>query len=182
MRKDQVALLFILALTVILVLYFGFESRVTLYLVLISLIFTVSIVFMSSEYGKLDRLLSKDKVIKRISVKDKKLILYYILNILLQRKTLRMQDLALDVGLELAEVHPLVKFLEDRGIIKFMYPPMESVPLIIEEDSAKAILLARQIKKSIAGREFSDQDFQKKVGEEVGKIKDNLKTKTKNSQ
>jgi len=178
MKKDQLILLVLLAFTLVLVLYFGFESRFTLYVVLAALVIAVCVVAMSSEFGKLDLLWGKEKPRRVLSPKEKEVVLYYVLNGLKNKKSVNAADLAFEVGLQLPELLPLLKYLEQRNVLKVLYPPMQTSPVIVEGDSIKSHEFRDQLKSSLLELKVSkDKDFQTAIEEEVIRIKDSFNRK-----
>ena len=172
MKRDESALLVVLAATFILVLYFGFESRITIYLIFVSIVITSYLILMASGFMKLKIVRKKRGSLRPLTKREKEFVVIHMLNFIEDRKSAEISALASDMGLEREELVSMLKVLEMEGAISFMYPAMQTQPIVVVHDLPSLHQARVNLRVSLAaGDGMSHTEFQKMVSSEVAKIK-----------
>ena len=170
MKKDQFALLVILFLTLVVIVYFGFDSRVSLYIVFVALIASIYVTLIGPSLININGVGDYAGLPSTSSSRGRKLMLCYILKQLQERKTIDAKDLIVEVGLDLKELTSTLNFLKDQGVLKLIYPPLKEAPIIVQEDGSKADVLLKKLVSSLnAGTNVKDEEFLTAVEEQFNK-------------
>jgi len=150
MNKDVAALLVVLSLTILLVLYFGLESRITSYVIFVALVLAGCVIFASASLRELAAGLGgKRPGLSNLSQKEKETVILSLLDALDSKKAVSVEALSSELGVEVEDLSSILESLGKRNVVRFIYPPMEKKPLVLKGDELKARELCEQLKISL---------------------------------
>ena len=153
----------IIALTILSLFFTGIQTQEGLIIMMLALV-AIIITLNRTLLGKTSRFLESwegsdksrleydvDKSIrnsllqKEIGKKEKKIIIYHILSILEEFKTVDVTIIYSDLNIEIFTLNKIIELLQAKKVIDSTYPPMTSLPIITEKDNKKSRKLRKQI-------------------------------------
>ncbi len=153
----------IIALTILSLFFTGIQTQEGLIIMMLALV-AIIITLNRTLLGKTSRFLESwegsdksrleydvDKRIrnsllqKEIGKKEKKIIIYHILSILEEFKTVDVTIIYSDLNIEIFTLNKIIELLQAKKVIDSTYPPMTSLPIITEKDNKKSRKLRKQI-------------------------------------
>ncbi len=76
---------------------------------------------------------SKDQ--KKLSNKDKKLLIFYIVDLVERKESVDMRDLAKDLNISIYDLAEIIKFMSQHKFVTAIYPPMRDFPILRKGDA-----------------------------------------------
>jgi DNA-binding MarR family transcriptional regulator len=171
--KDKMMLAAVFLLTIALVFYFGVDSRISLYLIVVAVLLILSTVVKGGKIKSMENVFQDKQEKTNLSEKEKKILVAYILHIIHDKKSIRLDELSSDTNIKMKVLKGVINSLEKRGMIKLMYPPMQRIPVIVEVNPMEITALSQELMNSVKGDtdELKNYEFMQKVSEVVAKVR-----------
>ena len=177
-ENNKIAVGGVLLFVLLAIVYFGFESKISLYIIIVGIIL---VAFMTKEGGETDYLMDtfgfakKDETAGELDDREKKLLIFHILSHLEKRKSIDMEEIAVDLDVSIYALNDLIRFLDKHGIVEVIYPPMKNLPVMREKEPKKSKKLRKQIYYSVAKRNLLGKPMKEEFTREVAEYLESRK-------
>jgi hypothetical protein len=110
-----------------------------------------------------------DDTIAKIDSREKKLMIFYLLDLVDKKDSVDMNDIAANFEFSIYELTNIIRFLNKHEVLTVIYPPMRNFPILRRGDHAKSrkfrlAIFKQMAKKKITG-EPKIEDFSREVEE-----------------
>jgi predicted transcriptional regulator len=179
--EEKAASIGVILLTVVsVIIYFGIESKVSLY-ILVGAILIVALIskggietdFSQSSRGYRNMQGGEDEMRGR----EKKLLIFHILALVEDKKSIDMEEIATDLDVSIYKLNDIIRFLGDHGLVNVIYPPMKSFPILRESNPKKSRICRTQIYRSLAKKTILGKPLKQEFAKEVAEYLEGMRRK-----
>jgi hypothetical protein len=115
----------------------------------------------------------------KLSEKERKLLMFYILTRLEKRDVLDMNDLMSELDVSIYELNNLIKFLAGHNAINVIYPPMQNFPILRRGNQDVSAKIRMGIFNAISKHSVLGEDVMENFANEVADYIEGMKRPSK---
>ncbi|MBD3387385.1 MAG: hypothetical protein GF416_00340 [Candidatus Altiarchaeales archaeon] len=177
--KNVKGIVLVLGASILALLYIGFDSGFAPYVIIAALLLLI----VSAKRDAIEeRIEPSKKNVQRpgedsMENREKKLLMYYLLELLDHKKTIDMKEIATDLDISIYTLTDILKFMSKHDIIKVIYPPMRSFPVIRVDDKEKSEAFREKLFLALAKKDLLGNPVKEEFNKEVKEYVEGMKRK-----
>jgi len=150
--KGNTKLIVGMMLLIVLVAVFDprFRTGVTYMILLILTVIAVANAPSQEGQTQAEKRKNGEKGVQALDAKEKKYLIFYLLNLLKKRETIEMSEIATELNISIYDLTDIIKLLDKHKAIEVIYPPLHNFPIIRRGNAYKSKALMTTIYKELA--------------------------------